>query len=191
MNGTLPVTLFFAPWLDHRFVLRSPPHPLPWPLGTTLTDASTASMYKPQFMPIPPGTSLAGKTVLVTGGNSGLGLEFARQALTLNASRVIITVRSQAKGEAAIAALRADPEVQATNPDAKVEYFDLDLDDYESGLEFVRKVYAEVPGLDILLCNAGTNFFNYETSKSGHERLMQGINFRVIADRSLLFGDPS
>ena len=92
-------------------------------------------MYKPTFMPIPPGTSLAGKTVLVTGGNSGLGLEFARQVLTLNASHVVITVRSQAKGEAAIATLLADPEVQATNPDAKVEYFDLDLDDYESGLE--------------------------------------------------------
>ncbi|KAJ5380912.1 Short chain dehydrogenase sor7 [Penicillium cataractarum] len=134
-------------------------------------------MYKPTFMPIPPGTSLAGKTVLVTGGNSGLGLEFAREVLTLNASHVVITVRSQAKGEAAIATLLADPEAQATNHDAKVEYFDLDLDDYESGLELVRKVYAEVPELDILLCNAGTNFFNYETSKSGHERLMQVIGY--------------
>ncbi|CEO60941.1 hypothetical protein PMG11_05389 [Penicillium brasilianum] len=130
-------------------------------------------MYKPQFMSIAPGTSLTGKTVLITGGNSGLGLEFARQVLGLNASRIIITVRSQAKGDTAIATLRADPAVRATNPDAKLEYFDLNLDDYESGLEFVRKVYAEVSVLDILLCNAGTNFFNYETSKSGHERLMQ------------------
>ncbi|OKO98409.1 WW domain-containing oxidoreductase [Penicillium subrubescens] len=130
-------------------------------------------MPKPHFMPIPPGTSLAGKTVLITGGNSGLGLEFARQSLTLKASRVIITVRSQAKGDAALAHLRADPEVQVTNPDAKVEYFYLDLDGYESGLDFLRKVYTEVPELDILLCNGGTNIFNYEVSKSGHERLMQ------------------
>ncbi|GLI76124.1 hypothetical protein PoHVEF18_004395 [Penicillium ochrochloron] len=130
-------------------------------------------MPRPHFMPIPPGTSLAGKTVLITGGNSGLGLEFARQSLTLKASRVIITVRYQAKGDGALAYLRADPEVQATNPDARLEYFHLDLDDYESGLDFVSKVYTEVPELDILLCNGGTNIFKYEVSKSGHERLIQ------------------
>jgi hypothetical protein len=139
-----------------------------------ITDAWTASMNKPQSMPIPPGTSLEGKTILVTGGNSGLGLEFARQSLTLTASRVIITVFSQAKGDAALATLRADPEIQATNPDARLEYFHLDLGDYGSGREFVQKVYAEVPELDILLCNGGTNIFHYEVSKSGHERLMQG-----------------
>lgn len=141
-------------------------------------------MTKPHFMPIPPGTSLAGKTVLITGGNSGLGLEFARQSLTLKASRVIITVRSQAKGDAALATLRADPEVRATNPDARLEYFHLDLDDYESGLDFVGKVYTEVPELDILLCNGGTNIFNYETSKSGHERLMQGTYSLTTTDTS-------
>jgi NAD(P)-dependent dehydrogenase (short-subunit alcohol dehydrogenase family) len=135
-------------------------------------------------MSIPPGTSLAGRTVLVTGGNSGLGLEFAPQVLVLNASRIIITVRSQAKGDTAIATLRADPAVRATNPDAKLEYFVLDLDNYESGLEFVRKVFADVSVLDILICNAGTNFLNYETSKSGHERLMQGISLPVITGAS-------
>ncbi|KAF3389420.1 Short chain dehydrogenase yanD [Penicillium rolfsii] len=133
----------------------------------------TASMSKPPFMPIPLGTSLAGKTVLITGGNSGLGLEFARQSLILKASRVIVTVRSQAKGDTALSILRADPEVQATNPDARLEYFYLELDDYQSGLNLVERVFTEVPELDILLCNGGTNTFNYETSKSGHERLMQ------------------
>lgn len=125
---------------------------------------------------IPVGTSLAGKTVIVTGGNSGLGWEFARQALVLNASRVIITTRTEAKGCAAIAALRNDPEVKSTNSMAKLEFFDLDLDDYDSGQEFVQKVKDEVPELDILLCNGGVNFFNYQTSKSGHERIMQGTS---------------
>lgn len=127
---------------------------------------------------IPPtseGTSLAGKTVVVTGGNSGLGLEFARQALILNASRVIITTRSEAKGNAAVTALRADLMVKSTNPTARLEFFDLDLDDYESGLRFTQKVKEEVPELDVLLCNGGMNQFRYETSKSGHERVMQGI----------------
>lgn len=49
--------------------------------------------------PPPVGTSLAGKTVIVTGGNSGLGHETARQYLTLGASRIIITVRSDERPE--------------------------------------------------------------------------------------------
>lgn len=124
----------------------------------------------------PEDTSLAGKTVIVTGGNSGLELEFARQALILNASRVIITTRSEAKGNAAVTALRADPMVKSTNPTTRLEVFGLDLDEYESGLRFTRKVKEEVPELDVLLCNGGMNHFRYETSKSGHERVMKGIN---------------
>ena len=61
-------------------------------------------------IPRPPmGTSLAGKTIIVTGGNSGIGHETARQYLTPGVSRVIITVRSETKGQEAISALRADP----------------------------------------------------------------------------------
>ncbi|KAJ5584326.1 uncharacterized protein N7459_004126 [Penicillium hispanicum] len=117
--------------------------------------------------------NLSGKTVVVTGGNSGLGWEFARQSLILNASRVIITTRSESKGNAALASLRADPEVKSRNPHAQLEFFDLDLDDYESGLHFTRRIKEQVPDLDILLCNGGTNLMHYETSKSGHERVMQ------------------
>ncbi|KAJ5105349.1 hypothetical protein NUU61_002696 [Penicillium alfredii] len=116
-------------------------------------------MRKP-VLPIPPNTNLAGKTV-------------ARQSLVFKASRVIITTRSPAKGRAAIAALLADPEVNTNNPIARVEFFDLDLDDYESGMRFVRRVKHDVPELDLLLCNGGVTFFQYQTSKSGHERIMQ------------------
>jgi NAD(P)-dependent dehydrogenase (short-subunit alcohol dehydrogenase family) len=117
---------------------------------------------------------MAGKTVIITGGNAGLGLEAARQFLTLQAARVIITVRSQSKGLEALSALRADPVVKAVNPTAKVEAFLLDLNDYESGLQFSQRVKQEVPELDILLCNGGMNILNYQVSKSGHEEVMQG-----------------
>lgn len=120
------------------------------------------------------GPNLAGKTVIVIGGNSGLGWEFARQILVLNASRVIITTRSEAKAHSAIAALRDDPEVESSNPKAKLDFLILNLDDYSSAHAFVQKVKAEEPELDILLCNGGVNHFDYQTSKSGHERVMQG-----------------
>lgn len=122
---------------------------------------------------LPEGTSLAGKTIVVTGGNTGLGFEFARQALLLHASRVIITARSQTRGKDAIATLQANAEVQSVNPNCRMELFDLDLDDYQSGLRFCQQVKEQVPELDILLCNGGTTSYKYELSKSGHERIMQ------------------
>ncbi|KAI1184607.1 putative carbonyl reductase [Nemania serpens] len=130
-------------------------------------------MGAPPIPPTPPGTDLTGKTAIVTGGNAGLGLEAARQYLTLKAARVIIAVRSPAKGKEAIAELKADPTVQKVNPNAVIEAFPLDLDDFQSGADFVRKVKNEVPELDILLNNGGTNVLKYHKSASGHERVMQ------------------
>ncbi|KAE9371717.1 putative carbonyl reductase [Stipitochalara longipes BDJ] len=128
---------------------------------------------QPRIPPTPAGTSMAGQTAIITGGNAGLGFETARQYLTLKASRVIITVRSESKGQEAISALRADPAVKASNPSAKIEAFILDLEDYQSALRFVQKVKKEVPELHILLCNAGMNIIKYEASKSGHEMVIQ------------------
>ena len=47
-------------------------------------------------------TNLSGKTVLITGGNSGIGLETAKQFARMNGN-VIITVRSDEKGKQATA----------------------------------------------------------------------------------------
>ncbi|TGJ86862.1 hypothetical protein E0Z10_g1865 [Xylaria hypoxylon] len=130
-------------------------------------------MGQPPIPPTPASTDLTGKTVIVTGGNAGLGLEAARQFLTLKAARVIIAVRSPAKGKEAVAELKADATVKKVNPNAVVETFRLDLDDFQSGVDFVNKVKAEVPELDILLNNGGTNVLKYYKSASGHERVMQ------------------
>lgn len=125
---------------------------------------------------IPEETSLAGKTVLIIGGNSGLGLEFARECLLWDASRVIITARTDAKGIAALTDLCNDPVVRSTSRKATLELLNLDLDDYSSASQFIQDVKEEVPELDILLCNAGVNLIKYQTSKSGHERVMQGTS---------------
>ncbi|KAG6365899.1 hypothetical protein INS49_000075 [Diaporthe citri] len=130
-------------------------------------------MGQPLIPPTPAGTSEAGKTIIVTGGNTGLGYEAARQFLTLGASRVILACRSISRGKEAVSALKADPEVQKANPSATVEVFELDLDDYQSGLRFTERVKKEVKELDILLNNGGMVAMKYERSKSGHERIMQ------------------
>jgi len=131
-------------------------------------------MGQPHIPLTPAGTSLAGKTVIITGGNAGLGLEAARQFLVLGVSRIILACRSLSKGQEATALLRADPAVKDSNPDATIEVFELDLDDYQSGLRFANKVKREVKELDILLNNGGIATLRYEKSKSGHEQIMQG-----------------
>ncbi|KAJ5316660.1 hypothetical protein N7508_001168 [Penicillium antarcticum] len=160
----------------------------------------------PENIPLTPkGISLAGKTAIVTGGNKGLGFEVARQFLHLNVSRLIITARDEAKGSAAVAALKADPVVIAAcardgnNP--KVEFCLLDLNDYHSGVLFSRKIKAEVSELHILVLNAGVNIFEYQTSKSGHEKVMQGkstshplncyTNFLIVINLSSLIRGTS
>ncbi|PYI08381.1 putative carbonyl reductase [Aspergillus sclerotiicarbonarius CBS 121057] len=130
-------------------------------------------MGQPAIPPTPQGTTFDGKTCLVTGANTGIGFETARQMLTLKASRVIITARDKSKGQAAVEALRQDPDVIEVNPSARIETFHLDLDDYQSGLAFCDQVKGEVSDLDVLLCNGGMNIMNYQKSKNGHEQVMQ------------------
>ncbi|KAL7954616.1 hypothetical protein V8C34DRAFT_293799 [Trichoderma compactum] len=130
-------------------------------------------MGQPPIPPTPNEANISGKTVIITGGNAGLGYDAARQYLTLGASRVILACRSIARGQDAVASLRGDPTVKTSNPDALIDVFELDLDDYQSGLRFSKKVKDEVKELDILLNNGGQVFLGYEKSKSNHERNMQ------------------
>ena len=82
----------------------------------------------------------AGRTVVVTGGNSGLGLETAR-ALAAAGAHVVLAVRDVARGEQAATALPGDVEVR-----------ELDLADLAS----VRAFAAGWTGdLDVLVNNAG------------------------------------
>lgn len=125
--------------------------------------------------PTPPGTTLQGRTVLITGGNTGIGLEGARQFLALKASRVIITTRDKTKGENAVAELRRE-FASSSSGNPTIEFFDLDLDDYQSALRFCDKVKKDVPYLDVLVCNGGVSLMEHQKSKSGHERVMQGLS---------------
>jgi len=139
-----------------------------------LQTASADIMGQAPIPPTPSGTKLAGKTVIVTGGNAGLGLEAARQFLVLGVSRLILGCRSVSRGEEAASALRGSPEVAKANPDAVIQVFELDLDDYNSGLQFAARVKREVKELDVLLNNGGIAVMSYQKSKNGHERTMQG-----------------
>ena len=63
---------------------------------------------------------MTGKTVVITGANSGIGLETA-VALARAGAKILITVRDRARGEAAVADIRA----RSGQDDVDVVVFDL------------------------------------------------------------------
>jgi NAD(P)-dependent dehydrogenase (short-subunit alcohol dehydrogenase family) len=90
----------------------------------------------------------SGRTALVTGANSGLGLRSA-QALATHGALVLLGCRNPERAEAA----RADVAAVATGPEPRVVR--LDLADLASVRSAADRVASEVEGLDLLLNNAG------------------------------------
>ena len=126
--------------------------------------------------PLPP---LAGKTALVTGGSSGIGLAIAG-GLASAGAHVVIAARNSQRNDQAIRALRSDV------PNASVEAAFLDLSDFGSVAVFAQQIRQRGP-LDILIANAGIimltdtkryetvdNFeLHFQTNFLGHAALIQ------------------
>ncbi|KAK6355989.1 hypothetical protein TWF718_000363 [Orbilia javanica] len=130
---------------------------------------------------IVPSTPLDGKTVLITGANTGVGLEAARHCVRLNAAHVIIAVRTLSKGEAAKEdILKSQPESKTT-----VSLYSVDYSSFASVREFAEKVTKEVAKIDIVILNAGINAMNWTVTKDGWEQTLQ-VNVLSTAYLSLL-----
>jgi NAD(P)-dependent dehydrogenase (short-subunit alcohol dehydrogenase family) len=97
--------------------------------------------------------SFAGRTVIVTGANSGLGEVTARELARVGA-KVILAVRNTAKGDEAAAGMTGDVEVRK-----------LDLQDLAS----VRAFADGVDGVDVLVNNAGIMAVPYAQTVDGFE----------------------
>jgi NAD(P)-dependent dehydrogenase (short-subunit alcohol dehydrogenase family) len=97
--------------------------------------------------------SFAGRTVIVTGANSGLGLVTARELARVGA-KTILAVRNTAKGDEAAATITGDVEVRK-----------LDLQDLAS----VRAFADGVDGADVLINNAGIMAVPYAQTVDGFE----------------------
>ncbi|CAM4568984.1 retinol dehydrogenase 12-like isoform X3 [Lepidochelys kempii] len=111
---------------------------------------------------------LNGKVVVITGANTGIGKETARD-LAQRGARVIIACRDMAKGEAAACEIRAETGNQ------QVIVKKLDLADTKSIREFAENFLAEEKELHILINNAGVMLCPYSKTADGFE-IHLGVN---------------
>ncbi|MDP9141789.1 MAG: oxidoreductase [Pseudomonadota bacterium] len=123
---------------------------------------------------------LSGRTALVTGANSGLGLATA-QALAAKNARVILTCRGAAKAETAMA------QIRAVTPDACLDYLELDLSDLKSVQRAAEQINARVEPLDILINNAGVMAVPLTRTADGFELLFGTNHLGHFAFSALIF----
>ncbi|KAF7527314.1 hypothetical protein G7054_g10517 [Neopestalotiopsis clavispora] len=112
--------------------------------------------------PAYPTQSFAGQTIIVTGSNIGLGLEASRHFYRLGCARLILAVRSWAKGEAAKEDILASVTAR-TDGDTAVEVWELDMSSTASVLKFSERVKREVNRLDTLVLGAGVSLRSWST----------------------------
>jgi NAD(P)-dependent dehydrogenase (short-subunit alcohol dehydrogenase family) len=124
------------------------------------------------------GVDLNGKTAIVTGASSGIGVETAR-ALAGAGAAVTLAVRDTAAGD------RVAAEIRAGTANTSVSVGALDLSDLTSVAAFVR---AWTGPLDILVANAGVmaiqeltmspsgNEMQFATNHLGHFALAVGLH---------------
>jgi NAD(P)-dependent dehydrogenase (short-subunit alcohol dehydrogenase family) len=109
-----------------------------------------------------------GRTAIVTGANTGIGLETARM-LALKGARVVLACRSVEKGKAAL------DRILSEKPPGIVTVLPLDLSDLESVTAFVAAFSAKHDRLDLLINNAGVMVPPLGRTKQGFE-LQFGTN---------------
>lgn len=112
---------------------------------------------------------LTGRRAVVTGASDGMGLGMAA-SLAAAGAEVLMPVRNRAKGEAAVATIRA------TVPDARLGLRDLDLSSLASVAELAGQLVDEAVPIDLLVNNAGVMTPpERQSTVDGHE-LQLGTN---------------
>jgi NAD(P)-dependent dehydrogenase (short-subunit alcohol dehydrogenase family) len=118
-----------------------------------------------------PKASLAGRTYIVTGANTGLGLALATHLARLNAARVILAVRDMAKGNAA-----RETILQETQFSGVLEVWELDMARFASVAQFAHKAETTLDRLDGAALNAGVGGADgWRTTPDGWETTWVGL----------------
>ncbi|XP_036149349.1 retinol dehydrogenase 11 isoform X2 [Monomorium pharaonis] len=127
-------------------------------------------------------TRLDGKIAVITGANTGIGKETARDFYRRGA-RVILACRNVEKAKAAIEDIKCNPfpsyfsnsrkmQTADKNGLGDLEVYSLDLCNFKSVKECAKKLMKE-PAIHILVNNAGIMFTPYQITEDGFEIQLQ------------------
>ncbi|MDG5758012.1 oxidoreductase [Natronococcus sp. A-GB1] len=122
----------------------------------------------------------SGRAIVVTGANSGIGLETTRE-LARNGARVIMACRSTDRGE------QAAREVRRDAPDAELRVEECDLGDLESVRAFADRL--EDDEIDVLINNAGVMAIPRSETADGFETQFGVNHLGHFALTGLLLGN--
>jgi NAD(P)-dependent dehydrogenase (short-subunit alcohol dehydrogenase family) len=136
-----------------------------------MSEKWTAGLMRPQ----------RGRTAVVTGANSGLGLSTARE-LARAGARVVLACRNLDKGETAV------NDVHEAVPEAAVELEQLDLGSLDSVRAFAERFLDGHDGLDLLINNAGVMAPPRRETSDGFELQLGTNHLGHFALTGLLLG---
>jgi retinol dehydrogenase 12 len=120
--------------------------------------------------PALPKADLTGQTIIVTGANTGLGLEASKHLVRTHVSYLILACRSISKGEAA----REQIIASTHNPSIKIEVWPLDLCSYASVLAFAARCNT-LSRLDALVENAGISYDTYTRAEDNETTITVNV----------------
>lgn len=115
-----------------------------------------------------PQSSFAGRNILITGSNTGLGFEAAVKFASLGASSVVLGVRDLTKGEQARQLIK-----QRTGHAESLSVWHLDMNSYDSIKNFAARAASDLDHVDIAILNAGVYSVNFHQSPYGWEETFQ------------------
>ncbi|KAJ6530073.1 hypothetical protein DFH09DRAFT_994706 [Mycena vulgaris] len=123
--------------------------------------------------------NLAGRTFLITGSNTGLGLAAAIHLARLKPAHLILGVRDAAKGAKAKEEIVAQTQFAGT-----IDVWELDMTKFESVKSFAERANSTLGRLDGAIVNAGiANPAQWDITSDGWEKTLQvnGIATGLLA----------
>ncbi|PRP84258.1 hypothetical protein PROFUN_08278 [Planoprotostelium fungivorum] len=131
--------------------------------------------------PVAPRVDQTGKVFVITGANTGIGKETAKQIGLMGAEKVYITSRNAQKGQKTI------EELRSSNSKTHFEVIPLDLDSLASVETAAAELKKKEEKIDVLILNAGIGFYElgaktadgydqmYQSNHLGHHLLFERL----------------
>ncbi|KAK8157060.1 hypothetical protein BC567DRAFT_168487 [Phyllosticta citribraziliensis] len=142
----------------------------------------TTALYSQLFVTPPtPNDDFSGQVVIVTGSNTGLGYEAVKHLIRLNAELVILAVRSNYKGKAAVQSL-----VDSTGcAPERLQVWELDLSNFDSVKKFGARVRT-LDRLDAVIQNAGVLMNNWSAVEGNETHITVNVIGAVLVGLEVL-----